>query len=122
WTFPVAERTVRSSQSASSDSVASWTATSVATDRGRARVYGEVAQPPLEQDDLAIDEPDELAQARLGRRRLEQLLALGLIDLDDPGQEVGQDRRVVRDGHPPGDVVELVPVVERGRVVDRRVV
>ena len=73
-----------------------------------ARVDREVAQPALEQDDLAVDQPE-----RGSRRRASWSSAsssscrLGWSTWMIPRQQVGQDRRVVGDRRTAGRLVEL---------------
>ncbi len=61
------------------------------------RVGREVAQPTAQQHELALEQRDEALESLDGGVGLEQGLAARQLDLDDAGQQVRQDRGVVRD-------------------------
>ena len=61
------------------------------------RIGGEQSQAAGQQHDLAIEELDQGLQPLDRRRRLEQGLAARQLDLDDPREQVGEDRRIVGD-------------------------
>jgi hypothetical protein len=54
-----------------------------------------------QEEDLALDETQERSQTGLGRRLLEERLAAWQLDLEDSGEQMRQDRRVIGDDDAP---------------------
>src|SRR5262245_37360240 len=78
-----------------------------AAERRRAR--DERPEATAEEHRLAVDQLEEVAEPVVGRRRLEECLATRQLDLDDPGEEVRERRRVIRDDDAAAD--RLVPLL-----------